>query len=227
MPGPIRDAAKTRSKILKVASVEFATHSFDGARVERIALKSNINKQMLYHYFGSKEGLFSAVLEEMYRSIRESQKDVSLAAMAPLKALRLLVIQTNDVIVAHPEFIGLLNSENLMKARHIKASAAIRKMYVSLIPTLADTLERGVREGVFRADIDPLELYISIGSLCFHSRSNQHTLKAIFNVDLNSAAARGRRLEHVLDMVCRYCAPVPRTSAAKRERSVRLAEVCN
>ena len=223
MPGPIRDAARTRSKILKVAMAEFAAKSYDGARVDRIAQQSAINKQMLYHYFGSKEGLFTAVLEEMYRSIRENQRDVSLAEMAPVEAVRALIVQTHEVIVAHPEFIGLLNSENLMKARHIKASAFIRQMYGSLIPALRSVLDRGVLDGVFRPGLDPVELYISIGSLCFHSLSNQHSLKAIFNVDLVSKAARANRLEHVTTMVLAYCAVPQRAAAGKPRPRLRLA----
>jgi AcrR family transcriptional regulator len=160
---------------------------------------------MLYHYFGSKEGLFTAVLEAMYGSIRESQKDTSLLELSPTEAMRTLVAQTYGVILAHPEFIGLLSSENLMKARHIRASATIRDMYGPLLSVLRTILERGAANGEFRPDIDPIELYISIGGLSFHALSNQHTLKAIFSIDLISPEAIGRRLEHVTEMVMRYC----------------------
>lgn len=205
MPGPIRNAAKTRAKILKNATAEFAARGFDGARVDSIATRSRINKHMLYHYFGSKEGLFTAVLEAMYGSIRESQKDTSLLELSPTEAMRTLVAQTYGVILAHPEFIGLLSSENLMKARHIRASATIRDMYGPLLSVLRTILERGAASGEFRPDIDPIELYISIGGLSFHALSNQHTLKAIFSIDLISPEAIGRRLEHVTEMVMRYC----------------------
>ncbi|HTH97360.1 MAG TPA: TetR/AcrR family transcriptional regulator [Stellaceae bacterium] len=205
MPGPIRNAARTRARILKIATSEFATKSFDGARVDRIAARARVNKHMLYHYFGSKEGLFTAVLEEMYGSIRDSQQEMSLAELPPEEALRQLIVQTHEVILAHPEFIGLLNSENLMKARHIRESAMIRQLYDPLIPGLRAILERGAEAGVFRAGIDPVDLYVSIGSLCFHAISNQHTLKAIFDVDLTSKAALERRLDHVTQMILAYC----------------------
>ncbi len=205
MAEPIRNAARTRAKILKNATAEFALRGFDGARVDSIAARSRVNKHMLYHYFGSKEGLFTAVLEAMYGSIREQQKDLSLLDLSPSEAMRNLVAQTYQVILAHPEFIGLLTSENLMKARHIRASATVREMYGPLLSVLRVVLQRGAATGEFRADIDPIELYISIGALSFHSLSNQHTLKAIFNVDLVSPAAIQRRLAHITDMVMAYC----------------------
>lgn len=226
MPGPIRNAAKTRAKILKHATAEFALRGFDGARVDGIAARSRVNKHMLYHYFGSKEQLFIAVLEAMYGSIREGQKDMALLDLPPVVAMRTLVAQTYGVILAHPEFIGLLSSENLMKARHIRASATIREMYDPLMAALRTVLERGAERGEFRPDIDPVELYISIGALSFHSLSNQHTLKAIFNVDLISPAAVSRRLEHITDMVMCYCA-AGSAGAASQSADARVQAISN
>jgi AcrR family transcriptional regulator len=199
-----RNALKTKAKILKIATLEFSSKLFDGARMDRIAARANINKYMLYHYFGGKDGLFTAVLEAMYGSIRESQKDID-AHLSPSAAMKALIAQTYEVVYKHPEFIGLLNSENIMRARHIRNSQQIRDIYEPLIPTLQSILKRGEASGEFRTGIDPVELYISIGSLCFHFRSNQHTLKAIFDVDLESPKAISRRLDHINEMVLSFC----------------------
>ena len=212
-----RNASKTKARILKIATSEFSTRLFDGARMDRIAARAHINKYMLYHYFGGKDGLFTAVLELMYISIRDSQKVID-EALSPSAAMKALVAQTYEVVHKHPEFIGLLNSENIMKACHIRGSKLIRDIYEPLIPSLRSILKRGAKSGEFRAGIDAIELYISIGSLCFHSRSNQQTLKAIFGVDLESSNAISRRLDHINEMVLSYCRP-PAAS-----RSVRPAK---
>src|SRR6266540_995325 len=58
----VRDPERTRERILGAALKEFSAHGFAGARVDRIARRARINKRMLYHYFGNKEGLFRAIL---------------------------------------------------------------------------------------------------------------------------------------------------------------------
>ncbi len=69
--GATRNPERTRGRILSAALKEFAAKGFAGARVDLIARRAAINKRMLYHYFGDKEGLFKAVLR---RKISERQK---------------------------------------------------------------------------------------------------------------------------------------------------------
>ena len=196
-----RDPDATRVRILDAATAEFAAHGPGGARVDRIAAAAGANKRMLYYYFGNKEALFRAVLEQAYARIREAERGLSLLDGEPEEGIRRLIEFTWGYFLAHPEFISLLNSENLHRARHLKRSPKIRTMNSPVIDTLAILLERGERAGRFRAGIDPLQLYISIAALAWFYLSNSHTLSAVFGRDLFAPAERRARLAHMIDVV--------------------------
>src|SRR5919112_5258396 len=139
-PALIRDAEATRRRIMAAARAEFARSGFDGARVERIAGAARTNKRMLYYYFGNKEALFVATLEGAYDHIRAAEQELHLDELDPLQAIRTLVRFTWDYFVAHPEFMLLLNTENLHKARHLKESKHIPAMNSPLIATIGEIL---------------------------------------------------------------------------------------
>jgi TetR/AcrR family transcriptional regulator len=201
-----RNPERTREKILREATAEFAARSYDGARVDSIARRCRLSKNMLYHYFGSKEGLFIAVLERIYEVFRKRQRDFAARAADPVKAMRQLVAHTFQALLDHPELIALLNSENFHHGRHIKRSKRVRDLYGPLIETIREVLRRGAADGVFRPNIDPVELYISFSSMAYHFISNQYTLQVIFGADFTSAEKRRAWLNHISDMVLAYCA---------------------
>jgi len=201
---PVRDADRTRTAILDAATTEFARYGLGGARVDRISAAAGANKRMLYYYFGDKERLFLAVLEAAYARIRSAEQKLSLLDGTPIESVRKLIRFTWDYFLAHPEFITLLNSENMHRASHLRKSRRARSLNSPLIATLGAVLERGSREGVFRTGVDPLQLYISIAGLCYFYLSNIHTLSAIFGRDLAAQAARGARLKHITDVVLGY-----------------------
>ncbi|HWH83180.1 MAG TPA: TetR/AcrR family transcriptional regulator, partial [Burkholderiaceae bacterium] len=162
-----RDADRTQQAILMAAVAEFAEAGLGGARVERIAERAGVNKRLLYYYFGSKDDLFLAVLEHAYADIREAEKLLRLEHVEPVTAIRRLVEFTWDYYLANPQFLTLLNSENLHRAAHLKRSARIRELNSPLIALLDDVLQRGQRAKLFRGGVDPVQLYISIASLCY------------------------------------------------------------
>src|SRR5438128_4443158 len=194
---PARDPKRTRAAILDAATTEFARYGLGGARVDRISRASGANKRMLYYYFGDKEGLFLAVLEAAYAGIRSAEQKLSLLDVAPIESVRRLIRFTWDYFLAHPEFISLLNSENLHRASHLRKSRRARSLNSPLIATLGAILERGRREDIFRKGVDPLQLYISIAGLCYFYLSNIHTLSSILGRDLAAHPARGARVRHV------------------------------
>jgi TetR/AcrR family transcriptional regulator len=200
-----RDPVGSRERILSRAMSEFAAKGYDGARVDSIAARCRLSKNMLYHYFGSKEGLFIAVLERMYERLRARQSDFAVRARDPVAAMRELVAHTFHAFLEHPEVIALLNSENLHKARHLRQSSRIRELYDPLVDTIREVLHRGVAQKVFRSDIDPIILYISLSSLAYHYISNQYTLKTIFDIDFTSEERRKLWLHHITDMVVLFC----------------------
>ncbi len=199
-----RDPDANRARILEAATAEFARCGFGGARVDRIAAAAGANKRMLYYYFGNKDALFGAVLEGAYERIRAAEARLSLLDTAPDEGVRRLITFTWDYYLAHPEFLTLLNSENLLEARHLKGSAKIRTMNSPLIRTLREILRRGRQQGIFRASPDPLQLYISIAGLAYFFLSNSHTLSAVFARDLARPAARRERLAHMTELVLGY-----------------------
>ena len=207
-----RDAAGSRQLLLASARAAFAAKGLMGARVEEIARRAGLNKQLVYHYFGSKDDLYLAVLERVYGEIREQERRLSLADLPPDEAMAKLVLFSFDYLAAHPEFIALLNDENAQGARHVQRARRLHEMHSPLIQLLRRTLSQGAAAGLFRNDIDPLQLYVSIAGLAYFYFSNNHTLSAIFGRDLASPRAIAARRRHVLDFVMAALAAKRRTN---------------
>nr|WP_284619989.1 TetR/AcrR family transcriptional regulator [Rubrivivax pictus] len=199
-----RNADLSQIAILEAARDEFAQHGLGGARVDRIAERAAVNKRLIYYYFGNKDALFLAVLEDTYLHIREAERALHLTDLPPVDAIRRLAEFTWNYYLEHPEFITLLNSENLHGAAHLAQSQRIREMNSPLIETLAQILERGRADGHFRGGVDPVQLYISIAALAYFYLSNRHTLSAIFGRDLTAPKARAERLSHITEVVLGY-----------------------
>jgi len=199
-----RDPDASKESILVAATQEFAELGLAGARVDRIAERAGVNKRMLYYYFGQKDDLFLAVLERTYEKIRNEEQKLNLTEVEPVEAIRRLVSFTWNYYLQNPEFIPLLNSENLHQARHLKQSTKIKSLHSPFVSMLEEVLGRGRQAGVFRSGADPVHLYISIASLAYFYLSNQHTLSTIFDRNLLSRRARAERLSHIIDFVLGY-----------------------
>jgi AcrR family transcriptional regulator len=199
-----RDPVRNRERILAAAVEEFARYGLGGARVDRIAARAGANKRMLYYYFGNKEALFLAVLESRYAHIRRAEQGLHLGDLDPPEGVRRLVAFTWNYYLRHPEFLTLLNSENLHRARHLRRSRQIAAMHSPLVATLRGLLERGARNGQFRRGVDPVQLYISIAGLGYFYLSNRHTLSTIFARDLLATRNKSERLKHMTELVLGY-----------------------
>ncbi len=199
-----RNPARNQERILNAATEEFARHGLGGARVDRIAARAGANKRMLYYYYGNKEDLFLAVLEARYAHIRRAELGLHLLDLDPVRGMRRMVEFTWDYYLKHPEFLTLLNSENLHRARHLKRSRDIAAMHSPLIALLKDLLVRGERAGKFRKGVDPVQLYISIAALGYFYLSNRHTLSTIFERDLLAPKSKAERLKHMAELVLGY-----------------------
>ena len=208
--GP-RDPERTRAAILRAATVEITAKGLNGARVDSIAKSAGVNKRMLYHYFGDKQGLYLSVLEETYAAIRTAEVDLNLEALDPPAGMRKLVMFTWQYFIDHPEFLSLLTTENLNRAAYLKKSKRIRHLHAPLVGMISGLLDRGARQKMFRPGIDPVDLYISIASLGFFYMSNRHTLSTIFGRDLNAPARLAQRGEHIVEMVMTFLDPVKKS----------------
>lgn len=199
-----KDVDGTRANILNVAIQEFSRHGLSGSRIDAIAAETGSNKGMIYYYFGSKEGLFIAALEESYKRFREIESSFHLDDLPPIKALRQLVMSTFDYHAAHPEFIRMVMTENIHRGEHIRQIPQLQAINRPAIGLLENLCQRGVADGVFRSDLDPVDLHMSISALSFYNVSNQHTFSFIFGRDFAAPDVHAARRDAVVDMILRY-----------------------
>jgi AcrR family transcriptional regulator len=202
-----RDPARTRSAILEAATQEFTAKGLTGARVDTIATRSGVNKRMIYHYFGDKEGLYLAVLEETYSAIRMAEVEHHFADHDPVEGIRALIEFTWNYFISHPEFLSLLASENMHCAKYLKQSERIRALHSPLVDTVSNLLRRGEQAGLFRRGVDAVQLYITIASLGFFYMANRYTLSTIFARDLAEPDELRARGSHIVEVVLAYLAP--------------------
>ena len=199
-----RNPEQTRRNILSAATAEFAASGLEGGRTDRIAKQAGVAKRMLFHYFGSKEGLFQAVLEANYAEIRSAEEKLQLSSLIPEEAMAELVEFSFNWLLTHPEFVPLLNEANLHKGRHVRASSKVQKLTTPLVERIGDVLKRGAEAGTMRPDVDPVELYLSIAGASYFYFSNRHTLSVIFNRDMMNDAALSHRRQHIVELILGY-----------------------
>jgi TetR/AcrR family transcriptional regulator len=209
----IRNPEASRARILDAARNEFVSHGLSGARVDRIASQSGVNKNLIYHYFDSKEALYLTVLEGIYAGLRERQRDEDLRELPPMEGIRLLVESTFDHFAATPELIRLMSVENIHFGEYLKRSRSIKPLYSGLLTTIEILLKRGQASGIFRSDVDAIDLYLSISGLAYFFLSNQHTLSWLLDRDLASRRRVNKRRQHVVDVVLGYLLGSPLAAA--------------
>jgi AcrR family transcriptional regulator len=198
------DPERTMAGILEVATVEFAEKGLDGARIDEIAAATKTSKRMIYYYFSSKEGLYRAVLEDMYRRMRSIESGLHLTDLPPVEALQKLVGFTFDHHHDNQNFIRLVMSENMQRGAYLSQSKSIQDLNVPAIAAIQELYDRGVASGVFRTGLDPVDIHASISALTFFNVSNQHTFGLIFNQDPASPNAIAVRRKNIIDMVLRF-----------------------
>ena len=200
------DPERTRSAILAAAHEEFALNGLSGARMDAIAARTNTVKRMIYYYFGSKEGLYLAVLERAYAAIRQAEAGLELDRLPPPVAIRRMVEFTFDYQTANPDFVRLVSIENIHQGRFIAESATIRAINISVLDSLRRILERGAADGSFRTDIDPVDVHMTISALVFFRVANRPTFNTLFGCDLSDPAVQQRHRALTVDVVLRALA---------------------
>ena len=196
-----RDAERTRAGVLAAATRTFVESGFNGARIDLIAERAAINKQLIYYYFGSKEQLYVAVLDAAYSALRSAEADLHLADLDPLEGIRELALFNWRYHVAHPDLISLVRTENLHKARYLRRSRKLTGLNSPLIAAISGLLERGAASGQFRADADPVDVYITIAALSFYYLANQWTLAVNFKRKLLAPERLDAWGEHIVAVI--------------------------
>ena len=200
-------AQQTRESILRAAIKVFAQHGYEGGSVEKISRLAKSYDRMIYYYFGSKEGLFVEVLETIYQRMNDAEAELALDVGQPLLALEQMVHFVLDYYRAHPEFVTLLNTENLHKGRHIVKSLRAKEYSSPAITVIGDILRAGVQQGLMRADVSPRDVYLLIAATGYFYMSNRHTLTAFLGENIDAPAAVAQWKRFVLDTVFRVVNP--------------------
>jgi AcrR family transcriptional regulator len=203
-PERLRDAERTKADILAVATAEFADRGYAGARINEIADKTSTTKRMIYYYFGGKEGLYVAVLEQAYGLIRTLEQQLDVEHLDPVEAVRELAGLTFDHHESHPDFIRLVSIENIHRAEHLARSNVLSGLANPAIGVLSTILQRGWDAGVFREDVDALDVHQVISAFCVFRTANRHTFGAIFGRDLLDPAGRDHQRRMLGDLVVTY-----------------------
>lgn len=206
-PSRPKNPEKTRANIIDVATAEFAERGLSGARVDRIAARTNTSKRMLYYYFGDKDGLYRAVLLSYYEKLRNSEVELDLSHQSPLAALQALVEFTFDYHMKHADIVRLVMVENMHKGRHVAKLPQVMPINTSVLDAVADICQRGAREGSMRAGLDNFDLYTTIAALCFFNVSNRYTFRAIFKHDMADPRESDARRKSIWDVVRRFVVP--------------------
>jgi AcrR family transcriptional regulator len=204
MKSRTNNPARTMSDIIAVATAEFADKGLSGGRIDTIAEQTKTSKRMIYYYFGSKEGLYIAVLEDAYRRIRSIEASLHLEDIEPVEALKKLVSFSVDYHYSNPDFVRLIMNENIHYGEFLAQSKLIKTLNTPAIDSVKDVYKRGVASGVFREGIEPVDIHMNISSMSFYAVSNRYTFGKIFNVDLAKPKELERHRKSVVDTVLRY-----------------------
>lgn len=202
-----QQADQTRARILQAAVKVFTRDGYSGGRVDSISKAADSNDRMLYYYFGSKERLFTCVLEHIYEQFNQAESKLKLDLAAPAQALRELVAFIWNYYVKHPEFVAILSIENLHQGKHARQSSEMRRLSGEAVGVLRPIIEAGQAQGVFRQDIDLKHVYLMIASLCYFYNSNRHTLSSFLGEDLSNKGQQQDWLAFITDLVLRSVMP--------------------
>lgn len=192
-----------RRGILAAARAEFVENGLSGARVDEIAARTATSKRMIYYYFGDKEGLYRAVLEEMYEQIRGFERGLDLAALPPDEAMARLTAFTFDHHAQNPDFVRLVMVENIHHAHHLETSDRIANLNLSVLDVIRDIYGRGVEAGQFRPGLEPLEIHLTISALSFYNVSNRASIRQVFGQDMGADPLLSRRRSLAVEAVLR------------------------
>jgi TetR/AcrR family transcriptional regulator len=200
-PGKAAKNGSTKERIVDAAVREFAQNGLRGARMDKIAKRAGINKQLLYHHLGGKEDVYLAALEHVYADFRLREQELDLERLEPWPALKKFLCFKFEYLSTHADYVALLMDENMHRGRHVRRSKVLAKMHADLVGKLGAVVRRGEKKGVFRRGVDPLQLYISAAALCYFYFGNVHTLTAVLQRKLLSKAALAERQAHIIDLI--------------------------
>ena len=195
-----RNPERTRMRLLQAATRLFSHKGYDGVSVDDIVALARVNKRMVYHYYGSKDGLYCEVLRSVFQRLTEMELEVAGASDSPEETitgiLRSYFIFLND----YPEFTALLAWENLHQGRFIAKHPDLLSKN-PIIQQLERTVKKGISDGLFHPGIHVKHLLINLISVCIVYHANRYTLSQSIGIDLQSPKVQEEGLAHAIDLV--------------------------
>lgn len=195
-----RNPDRTRGSLLRAAIRLFSQRGYDGVSVDDIVAAAGVNKRMVYHYFGSKEGLYSEVLRDVFTRLAVLELKATEESIAPEETIAAILKSYFVFLDENPEFVALLSWENLHRGKFVKKHPELLSKN-PVLSHLRDTVKEGIARGIFHPRIDVKHLLISLISLCFVYHANRFTLSQSVGLDLKSREVLNDGLSHVVDLV--------------------------
>lgn len=193
--------ARTREIILQAALEEFAKNGLGGGRIDVIAERADVNKQALYYHFTNKEGLYSATLQYSYELVRSFDPVLDDEGLPPSVRLERLISGFFDNMREHQNVVALVSEENRLRGRHLENSKSIMDINTPFVSKVSEIYREGAIVGSFRSGVDPLQLWITIVSMCQFYFSNIYTISHILNSDMKKEEMIAQRKAHVVDFI--------------------------
>lgn len=216
-----KEPKANRARIIKAARAEFAERGFRGASMDAIAARTHTTRALINYYFGSKEQVYLAVLEEAYAGIRRAETTLDIEHLEPAEAIRRIVSFTFNYYLANPEFVRMVAAENQAKGAHFRKSTAMRSLNRPIIDSLAQVIARGLDSGAFRRSADPVQIHMAIAAMGMFNVTNQYTFSALFGQDMGSRGDTEARCRTIADMVLAYLQSADSTSQSRTRKSRR------
>ena len=201
-------SAVTIDRILVAARDAFAEHGFDRARLDSIAKAAGVTKQLVYHYFKTKEDLYAVVLDRVSDDVRAMLDDPDYDRLPPIEAVGVLIERIIEAYVERPYIAAMTVDQDLHNGEHIsRRSKYMPTLRQFIAERVAPMLERGSAQGVFRPGVDPRLFYWSIFALASAAFTQRWAMSQSSGIDF--ASEDGVRLwrEHVKTFALHALAP--------------------
>jgi len=199
LPKPrTRDADRTRAALLKAGLREFAQNGFSGGRLERIVKAAGCNIRMVYHYYGGKEGLYLAILEAASDQMRQAEAGLDIDLDRPLVGMLELMRFSYEFFERHPLVEALFRTEDLMSGKRAARLSPMAKDVQSRLRLIEDLIVSGQAKGLFRDDLDPIQIHMTITALSRFRLGSTQSQAMQTGMNAKARDWRAQRLQHCL-----------------------------
>ena len=188
----------TKRKILEAAEIEFAQNGLAATKVDDIAKRAGVNKQLIYAHYVSKEHLYSTILGIVYDHLGEYEEILIKNKYEGIDTIRTIILQYFDFLKNNQTFVRLVLWENLNNVAHLG------NVKTQLFVGVENIIRDGMEKGLISKELDVEQLAYSFNVFCFSAFSNVNTISRLTNKNMSSDEELTKRAEHVADVLTKY-----------------------